>query len=149
MTDLSLNSKIIFHTAFPIKSIEETKEFYINGLGCTAGRENSASIILNLGGHQLVGHLSKQEFILPKSIYPRHFGLIFTEEDDWDKLLERAKTNNLTFFETEKTRFAGKITEHKTFFLQDPAFNLLEFKFYAHPEAVFENIGLTEIGDTK
>ena len=57
--------------------------------------------------------------------------------------------NNLTFFETEKTRFAGKITEHKTFFLQDPAFNLLEFKFYAHPEAVFENIGLTEIGDTK
>ena len=127
MTDLSLNSKIIFHTAFPIKSIEETKEFYINGLGCTAGLENSASIILNLGGHQLVGHLNKQEFILPKSIYPRHFGLIFTEEDDWNKLLERAKNNNLTFFETEKTRFAGKITEHKTFFLQDPAFNLLEF----------------------
>lgn len=149
MTDSSLNSKFIFHTAFPIKNIEQTKEFYIEGLGCTSGRENASSIILNLYGHQLVGHITKQELTLPKSIYPQHFGLIFTQESDWIELLERAKTKDLIFFETEKTRFAGKITEHKTFFLQDPFFNLLEFKFYAHPEAIFENTGLTEIGDTK
>ncbi len=140
---------VIFHLAFPARDIESTKAFYVRGLGCSLGRETKASLILELAGHQLVAHLTKEELLEPRSIYPRHFGLIFLEKAAWDSLLARAKAENLHFFETEKLRFAGSPTEHSTFFLQDPSHNLLEFKFYAHQEAIFGCLDRQEVGDSE
>jgi extradiol dioxygenase family protein len=47
---------VLFHLAFPVTDIAETKAFYVDGLGCKAGREGPNSIILNLYGHQIVAH---------------------------------------------------------------------------------------------
>ena len=81
------------------------------------------------------------------SIYPRHFGLILPAASDWDNLLVKARANQLKFYLEPKTRFTGEITEHKTFFLEDPFYNLLEFKHYRHYEAIFASRELTAIGD--
>jgi hypothetical protein len=138
---------VLFHLAFPITDIEQTKAYYADGLGCEVGRESRHAVILNLYGHQLVAHLTKEPLTPQKGIYPRHFGLIFTSLADWETLLERAQQRQLTFYEEPKLRFEGQITEHRTFFLQDPFYNLMEFKFYRHSESIFGGRELTQIGD--
>ncbi len=138
---------VLFHLAFPVTDIEQTKEFYAGGLGCEIGRESRHAVILNLYGHQLVAHVTKEPLTPQKGIYPRHFGLIFTAEANWKALLARAEQQNLSFYEEPKLRFPGQLTEHRTFFLQDPFYNLLEFKFYRHYEAIFGGRELTAIGD--
>jgi extradiol dioxygenase family protein len=140
-------NKILFHLAFPVSNIPQTKEFYVEGLGCEAGREGPNSLILNLQGHQLVAHITDEPLTLQKGIYPRHFGLIFIEESDWELLLDRAQHKELQFHQQAKLRFPGLPLEHRTFFLQDPFNNFLEFKFYRHAEAIFGSREFTQIGD--
>ncbi|WP_421655932.1 VOC family protein [Leptothermofonsia sp. ETS-13] len=137
----------LFHLAFPVNNIPQTKEFYVDGLGCEMGRESPHSIILGLGGHQLVAHVTDEPLQPQNGIYPRHFGLIFTSEVEWENLLERAQQKHLAFYQQPKRRFPGLPLEHRTFFLQDPFSNLLEFKFYCHPEAIFGQREFTAIGD--
>ena len=141
MTDM------IFHLAFPIENIPETKKFYVDGLGCTVGREATNSIILNLYGHQLVAHFAHQPEPVQSGIYPRHFGIVFTTLADWQALLDRATSQQLKFYQSAKHRFSDAITEHRTFFLVDPFANLLEFKYYTHSEAIFGATDVTQIGD--
>ena len=139
-------SKIIFHLSFPIENITDTKKFYVDGLGCTVGRQTANSTILNLYGHQLVAHITEK--IPPQiGIYPRHFGIIFPTLADWQALLDRSIAQNLNFYQSAKHRFSGAITEHRTFFLTDPFANLLEFKYYTHSEAIFGASEFSQVGD--
>ena len=139
--------QIRFHLAFPIQDIEQAKVFYRDGLGCQVGRESPVSIILNLGGNQIVAHKTSEDLPEQRGIYPRHFGLIFDAEADWEAMLERAQRHHLKFYQEPKVRFPGLPLEHRTFFLQDPFNNLLEFKFYRHAEAVFGAAEFSQIGD--
>lgn len=138
---------VLFHLAFPVANIPETKAYYGEGLGCAIGRENEQSVILNLYGHQLVAHVSPEPLLPQQGIYPRHCGLIFSQESDWEALLERAQRQRLPFYQTAKLRFANLPLEHRTFFLVDPFHNLLEFKFYRHPSAIFGDRDYKQIGD--
>lgn len=138
---------VLFHLAFPVSDIAQTKAFYADGLGCQVGRENANSVILNLYGHQLVAHLTHEPLTPQKGIYPRHFGLIFTHESDWEALLERSQRKELKFYQSPKYRFTGLPLEHRTFFLEDPFHNLMEMKYYAHPSAIFGEAEYTQIGD--
>lgn len=142
------SSTVLFHLAFPVADVPTAKEFYVAGLGCQSGRETANSLILNLYGHQLVAHTTA-ELAPQQGIYPRHFGLVFLAETDWEALLHRAKDKQLTFYQGEKRRFAGSTLEHRTFFLQDPFFNLLEFKYYCHPSAIFGEVNQKQVGDAE
>jgi hypothetical protein len=53
----------------------------------------------------------------------------------------------LTFYQQPKLRFPDSPLEHRTFFLQDPFYNLLEFKFYRQASAIFGEVELAQIGD--
>lgn len=142
-----MNSSIIFHAAFPIKDIKQTKEFYVNKLGASSGRETAASVILDFYGYQLVAHITKQELKPQGSIYPRHLGLIFKNEKDFEEIENKIRKAGIKFLEEPKTRFIGKETEHRTMFIEDPFYNLLEFKFYKNEAAIFGKITGAEIGD--
>lgn len=137
----------LFHLAFPVQDIPTTKQYYVDGLGCGLGRENPHSVILNLYGHQLVAHVTDAAIAPQKGIYPRHFGLVFTEEADWQALLDRAKEKQLQFYQQPKERFVGTPLEHRTFFLVDPFGNLMEYKYYTHASAIFGDREFTQIGD--
>ncbi|MBD2486875.1 VOC family protein [Aulosira sp. FACHB-615] len=141
-------NKPIFHLAFPVSDIQQAKAYYVDGLGCIPGRENPHALILNLYGHQLVAHTTKEPLTRQRTIYPRHFGLIFPQESDWESLLATAYKHQLFFREEAKNRFVGSPLEHRTFFLEDPFYNLLEFKYYRYPEAIFGSYEeYTQIGD--
>jgi extradiol dioxygenase family protein len=139
----------IFHLAFPVTDLAAARQFYVEGLGCSLGRESGMAMTLGLAGHQLVAHLIEAPPEAQKGIYPRHFGLIFKDETDWEALYERAKRNGLRFFQDRRTRFSGTPIEHRTFFLEDPSKNLLEFKYYRHQSAIFGERDEARIGDTE
>lgn len=140
---------IRFHLAFPVNNIEVAKQFYGDGLGCDIGRETPGSVILSLKGHQLVAHLTSEVLAPQKGIYPRHFGLIFPIQDQWDELLTRAREHHLLFYQDPKWRFKDTPLEHATFFLEDPFHNLLEFKYYRHPAAIFGEKDWNLVGDVR
>ena len=137
----------LFHLSFPVGNIPDTKAFYADGLGCKLGRENPASVILNLYGHQLVAHVTNEPLVSQRGIYPRHFGLVFTLEADWEELLTRAERHELCFYQGAKRRFPDSPLGHRTFFLEDPFYNLLEFKYYVAPAAIFGEREFELIGD--
>ncbi|MEM7769378.1 MAG: VOC family protein [Cyanobacteria bacterium P01_A01_bin.37] len=140
-------AQALFHLAFPVTDIAQTKAYYADGLGCEVGRENEKSVILNLYGHQLVAHLTPPPLAPQTGIYPRHFGLVFTDKQDWNSLHARAQAHQLSFYVQPKRRFEGSVLDHDTFFLSDPFQNLMEFKYYRHPEAVFGAKDEGMIGD--
>jgi extradiol dioxygenase family protein len=140
-------SSCLFHLAFPIHDVEETIRFYVDGLGCTVGRKSKQAITLGLAGHQLVGHLTPDHLPNQQGIYPRHFGLIFLSQSEWQALADRAKARGLPFYQQLRVRFPGSRIEHRTFFLEDPSHNLLEFKHYTHESAIFGEHEHNQIGD--
>jgi uncharacterized protein len=139
---------VLFHLAFPVYDIEAAKRFYVEGLGCTLGRESGQAVTLGLAGHQLVAHVAERPPVdVQKGIYPRHFGLVFVSKSQWQELADRAKAKGLTFFQQPRVRFPGTRIEHLTFFLKDPSENLLEFKHYTHASAIFGERDFRAVGD--
>ena len=142
-------STVLFHLAFPVFDLEEAKRFYVEGLGCVLGRESRTAVTLGLAGHQLVGHLVEEASRSQKGVYPRHFGLIFNQEADWQAVADRAKSHGLKFYQHPRRRFPGTKIEHQTFFLEDPSKNLLEFKYYRYESAILGEREFIEVGDVE
>ncbi len=119
----------------------------MRGLGCTLGRETNNSIIFGLYSHQLVGHVTDLPLTAQRGIYPRHSGIVFPHLEMWQELEQRATAQQLTRYQHSQQRFEGEITEHYTFFLEDPFYNLWEFKYYVDPAAVLGALDFKAIGD--
>lgn len=120
----------IFHLAFPVKDIPSTLEFYRDKLKFPVDLIEEKRCIINLCGHQAVAHLAPDHMPKAVTMYPRHFGIIFEKESDFESLLGRAKASRAEFFQECFIRFPDSPRAHKSFFLKDPSNNLLEFKWY-------------------
>ncbi len=142
-----MNNLGMFHLAIPINDIIAAKRFYTNGLGCLVGRENDKAIIFDFFGHQLVAHTTDDPLVPQKGIYPRHFGINFSEKSTWNTLVQRIQQQQIPFYIEPKLRFEEQITEHWSFFIADPFHNLLEFKYYTHPDAILGAKEMANIGD--
>ena len=133
-----------FHLAFPIKDIPETKKWYTEILGCSIGRKSKDWIDFNLFGHQIVAHLSDENYIKNtnlvdnQNIPVRHFGVIL-KINQWDKLVEKIKKNKIDFLIEPQIRFKNKKGEQRTFFIVDPDNNALEFKAFKNDESIFKS----------
>jgi extradiol dioxygenase family protein len=125
-----------FHLAIPAADLDQAYDFYVTGLGCKLARRYDDRITLDFFGDQVVCHRSDQIVTEPE-LYPRHFGVTFREQADWDRLLHLAEVRGLRFFAKPFHRFEGMVEEHHSFVLQDPSGNLLEFKHYADPRMMY------------
>jgi extradiol dioxygenase family protein len=125
-----------FHLAIPAGDLDEAQQFYVTDLGCKLARRYADRITLDFFGDQVVCHLSDQVVTSPE-MYPRHFGVTFREQADWDRLCHLAEVRGLPFFAKPFHRFEGMVEEHHSFVLQDPSGNLLEFKYYADPRMMY------------
>ena len=59
----------LFHLAFPVSNLEATKDFFIDVLGCSTGRQSERWIDFDFFGHQVVAHLAEDEHT-PATINP-------------------------------------------------------------------------------
>ncbi len=133
----------LFHLAFPVKDLEESRKFYGEILGCEEGRSSECWIDFNLFGHQIVAHLAPEEAgvrtvndVDADHVPVPHFGIVLPP-DDFHKLAERLKSKGVRFVIEPKTRFAGETGEQSTMFFLDPSGNALEFKSFADFSQVF------------
>ena len=69
--------------------------------------------------------------------YPRHFGVTFYGESDFNEMVERLEKNNVDFIQPVNTRFEGKPEVHRTLFFRDPSNNVLEFKYYPNSDMMY------------
>lgn len=128
----------VFHLAIPTKSIDSSISFYIESLGCKLARKYNDRVTIDFFGDQIVCHLSPDyDYDQPVKMYPRHFGITFTDRSEFENLYNLAKSREIKIFKDLFVRFKGKVEEHSTFFLQDPSNNLLEFKYYVDPRMVY------------
>lgn len=132
----------LFHLAFPVKNLEESRAFYGGILGCEEGRSSEAWIDFNLFGHQIVAHLSENAGIVQRNkvdadhVPVPHFGIVLPPAD-FHALAERLKSKGVEFVIEPKTRFKGEVGEQSTMFFLDPSGNALEFKSFADFSQVF------------
>jgi len=132
-----------FHLAFPVKDLEETRDWYTTILGCSIGRESSNWIDFNLFGHQIVAHLSDDLNLFDtnevdgENVPVRHFGVIL-EPLEWIALKEKLISNQVRFIISPTTRFKNKSGEQSTMFIQDPSGNALEFKSFSDDDMIFK-----------
>ncbi len=135
--------KNLFHLAFPVRDLEETRKFYGGILECEEGRSSANWIDFNLFGHQIVAHLApeavgvkhKNEVDADHVPVP-HFGIVLSMIE-FRKFAEKLKSNGIEFIIEPKMRFEGETGEQATMFFLDPSGNALEFKGFADFSTVF------------
>lgn len=132
----------LFHLAFPVKDLEESRHFYGEILGCEEGRSSDIWIDFNLFGHQIVAHLAENAGAVHHNkvdadhVPVPHFGIVLPL-DEFHAFAERLKSKGVEFVIEPKTRFKGEVGEQSTMFFLDPSGNALEFKAFADFSQVF------------
>ena len=159
MTDL--DTKLCpFHLAFPVRDLTETRDFYLNILGCREGRSSDRWIDFDLFGHQIVAHQIDDETVATADadagdnagdnagadaganavdgheVPVPHFGVVM-DWQQWHEFAERLKGQGVSFVIEPHVRFPGEVGEQATMFFRDPSGNALEFKAFQDPEQLF------------
>ncbi|MBX3486360.1 MAG: VOC family protein [Candidatus Paracaedibacteraceae bacterium] len=127
----------IFHLAIPSHDLTASKEFYTKAFGATVGREYPHYVIFNFFGHQVVTHHDPKGISETVKMYPRHYGIIFTNRDDFDTIYQLCKEAEAPFFEELFERYQNKKGWHFSFFVSDPSNNLIELKYYVNQDDIF------------
>lgn len=132
-----------FHLAFPVKDIEQTRQFYQDLLGCRVGRRAERWIDFDFWGHQISAHLTDEEIKEPaanpvdgKQVPIKHFGAILSMPE-WEKLADKLRQHNIEFIIEPYVRFRGEPGEQATMFFLDPSGNALEFKAFVDQKQIF------------
>lgn len=133
----------LFHYAFHVTSLRETRLFYTQVLGCKEGRSTETWIDFDFYGHQLSLHLGEPspttntgrvgEHLVPMP----HFGLILPL-DEWQKVAKRLSEANVAFDLAPSVRFEGQPGEQWTMFFKDPSGNAIELKGFKDLAQVYE-----------
>jgi extradiol dioxygenase family protein len=135
--------KNLFHLAFPVRDLDEARNFYGSVLECPEGRSSECWIDFDLFGHQIVTHLSPEgagvkatNHVDADHVPVPHFGIVLPM-DDWKAFAEKLKSKGIEFVIEPKIRFAGEVGEQATMFFLDPSGNALEFKGFNDFSQVF------------
>lgn len=131
------DSKKVFHVAIPCRDLDEAEDFYVTKLGCKLGRKYADRITLNFFGSQVVCHLYPEKIDSMPQMYPRHFGVIFYNKEDFDAVSELAKQQELEFFQEITRKRQGEAAEQLNFYLKDPSNNIVQFKLFLNAEMVY------------
>jgi extradiol dioxygenase family protein len=138
-----MESTPLFHLAFPVRDLAQSRAFYGDLLGCPEGRSSDAWVDFNFFGHQVVAHLAPDETRPAASnavdgddVPVRHFGVILAM-GQWHALADKLKAAGTRFIIEPHIRFKGEVGEQATMFFLDPSGNALEFKAFGDMTQVF------------
>jgi extradiol dioxygenase family protein len=132
----------LFHLAFNVTDLNQTRAFYGGVLGCREGRSTDTWVDFDFFGHQLSMHLGEPfktaatgrvgDHLVPMP----HFGVILSTRD-WLEMAERLTHAGVQFILEPQLRFAGQPGEQWTMFFCDPFGNPIEVKGFASLDTVY------------
>ena len=132
----------LFHLAYHVTNLDDTRHFYGDVLGCREGRSTATWVDFDFFGHQLslhlgtpfattnTGHVGNHMVPMP------HLGVIL-QMADWHTLAARLAAKGVQFVLEPGIRFAGEPGEQATMFFLDPSGNPIEVKGFANLESVY------------
>ena len=132
----------IFHLAFNVTDLDQTRAFYGDLLGCKEGRSTHTWVDFDFFGHQLSCHLGTPMSVAAAGLVGEHkvpmphFGAVLPYED-WRALADRMEAAGVDFILAPQTRFKGEAGEQSTMFFTDPSGNPVEFKGLASMDGAF------------
>ncbi|MEO9683191.1 MAG: VOC family protein [Tateyamaria sp.] len=132
----------LFHLAFNVRDLDETRAFYAGLLGCIEGRSTDTWVDFNFFGHQLSCHLGTPFASAPtgkvgdQDVPMPHFGAVLAM-GDWQALAEKLTAANVNFILAPQVRFEGLPGEQSTMFFTDPTGNPIEIKGMGDLNAAF------------
>lgn len=132
----------IFHLAYNVTDLEETRTFYRDVLGCIEGRSTDTWIDFNFFGHQISMHLGEPFNVKNTGkvgehmVAMPHLGVVL-ELMNWEKLAQRLKDTHIEFIIPPTIRFEGEVGEQYTMFFTDPSGNPIEVKGFKDLDTVF------------
>ena len=136
--------KSIFHLAYNVKDLEETRVFYRDILGCQEGRSTETWVDFNFFGHQISLHLGepfKTEAtgkVGEHMVLMPHLGIIL-ELLEWKALAQRLEEAKVEFVIKPTLRFEGQVGEQYTMFFKDPSGNPIEAKGFEDLRTVYDS----------
>lgn len=153
----------IFHLAYHVKDLDESRKFYGEILGCKEGRSTDTWVDFEFFGHQISLHLGKpfettrtgmlanlfcvlSKFEIKNSnflgvvgehmVLMPHLGIILPL-DDWLSLAKRLESHGTKFDIPPVIRFEGQPGEQRTMFFFDPSGNPIEVKGFKDFDGIF------------
>ena len=136
--------KSLFHLAYNVNDLEDTRSFYKDLLNCKEGRSTDTWVDLNFFGHQLSLHLGKPFSVettgkVGTHIVPMpHLGVIL-QKNDWDVIAKKLQDAKVKFIIEPSGRFIGEAGEQYTMFFTDPSGNPIEIKGFNDLSAVYDS----------
>ena len=134
----------LFHLAFHVTDLDQSRAFYGGLLGCAEGRSTETWVDFDFFGHQISLHLGKP-FEAPADgqvdgvkVPVPHLGVILPLPE-WDALAARLEAASVDFLLPPTRRFAGEAGEQCTMFFHDPSGNPVEIKGFADFDGVFQS----------
>jgi extradiol dioxygenase family protein len=129
----------IGHIAIPVWSIEDTRYFYGEILGCPEGRLSDKRVDFDFFGQHLVAHVAsnrlKSESAIEKTFeehLSRHIGVII-DMTEWRRIARRLEGKKLNHIVPPEIKNEGTDNEEGFIFMMDPANNTVEFKGFDNP----------------
>ena len=132
----------LFHLAFNVTDLDQTRQFYGGMLGCLEGRSTDTWVDFDFFGHQLSMHLGEPfktaatGQVGDQWVPMPHFGLVLALPD-WQALAQRLSNAGLKFILPPQARFVGEPGEQWTMFFCDPFGNPIEIKGFASLDTLY------------
>jgi len=127
----------ILHLSLPVRDLVEAKQFYVEVLGCSVGRERPDFIDIWFYGLQLTLQLHPDQVLSAGQRGVRHFG-VTVGSDELTALMARLEAVPVEWVSPLHTDHAGTPREQTKAKVADPSGNVIELKSYADPSAAFE-----------
>ena len=133
----------IFHLAFNVTDLDETRTFHGDVLGCLEGRSTETWVDFNFFGHQISMHLGEPFKVQHTGkvgehlVAMPHLGVVLQLEE-WKRVAKRLEDVGTEFIIAPTGRFIGEVGEQYTMFFTDPSGNPIEIKGFASLDTVFD-----------
>lgn len=129
----------VFHLAFSVTDLEETRRFYTQVIGCAEGSNGADWVILDFFGHKITATLDPsragESAVHDDPLPLRHFG-VFIDQDRFHALSERLRRDGVRFVIEPQRRGAGTRLDQWIMFTTDPSGNGLEFQSVVYGETI-------------
>ena len=134
--------KSLFHLAMHVRSLEESRAFYGDLLGCKEGRSTTTWVDFDFFGHQLSLHLGEPFAVTNTGLVGEHrvpmphLGVAL-DMQAWQALASRLQAAGCAFVLPPQMRFLGDAGEQATMFFLDPCGNPIEVKGFTDLQGVY------------